>query len=252
MTHFSKFKSEKNLSKIWPFGNLTQLISLFVKSFRIGEFMQIFVDTGLVEEIKEAAKLGIIDGVTTNPSLIAKSGRTQKDVIEEICSIIDGPISAEVIATEKDAMLAEAAELAKIHDNVVIKLPLTEDGIAACKVLSAQGVKTNVTLCFSSNQAVLAAKAGATYISPFVGRLDDNGHDGMALIEEIRTVYDNYGYMTQILAASVRHATHIRDCALVGADVITAPLKAIKLMYKHPLTANGLQTFLADHAKSNK
>jgi transaldolase len=212
--------------------------------------MQIFVDTGLVEEIREAAKLGIIDGVTTNPSLIAKSGRSQKDVIVEICSIIDGPISAEVIATEKHAMLVEAAELAKIHDNVVIKLPLTEDGIAACKVLSAQGVKTNVTLCFSSNQAILAAKAGATYISPFIGRLDDMGHDGMALIEEIRTVYDTYGYTTQVLAASIRHATHIRDCGLVGADVITAPLKAIKLMYKHALTDNGLKTFLADHAKS--
>jgi transaldolase len=214
--------------------------------------MQIFIDTGLVEEIREAAKLGIIDGVTTNPSLIAKSGRSQKDVIEEICSIIDGPISAEVIATEKDAMILEASELTKIHDNVVIKLPLTEDGIAACKVLSAEGIKTNVTLCFSSNQAILAAKAGATYISPFIGRLDDAGHDGMALIEEIRAVYDTYGYQTQVLAASVRHATHIRDCSLVGADVITAPLSAIKLMYKHPLTENGLKTFLADHAKSNQ
>ncbi|MBT7610885.1 MAG: fructose-6-phosphate aldolase [Bacteriovoracaceae bacterium] len=214
--------------------------------------MQIFVDTGLVEEIREAAKLGIIDGVTTNPSLIAKSGRSLKDVIEEICSIIDGPISAEVIAIEKEAMLLEAAELSKIHDNIVIKLPLTEDGIAACKVLSAQGVKTNVTLCFSSNQAILAAKAGATYISPFIGRLDDNGHDGMALIEEIRAVYDIYGYQTQVLAASVRHATHIRDCGLVGADVITAPLKAIKLMYKHPLTENGLKAFLSDYAKSAK
>ena len=214
--------------------------------------MEIFVDTGLVEEIKEAAELGIVDGVTTNPSLIAKSGRSQKDVIEEICTLIDGPISAEVIATDKDGMLSEASELSKIHDNVVIKLPLTEAGIAACKVLSDQGVKTNVTLCFSPNQAILAAKAGATYISPFIGRLDDHGHDGMALIEEIRTIYDNYGFETQILAASIRHSTHIRDAGLVGADVITAPLKAIKMMYKHSLTENGLAAFLRDHQNSLK
>lgn len=214
--------------------------------------MQIFIDTGLVEEIKEAAELGIVDGVTTNPSLIAKTGRTQQDVINEICTIIDGPISAEVIATDKEGMLKEAEELAKIHDNVVIKLPLTEAGIAACKVLSSKGVKTNVTLCFSPNQAILAAKAGATYISPFIGRLDDNGHDGMALIEEIRNIYDNYGYTTQILAASIRHATHVRDSGLVGADVITAPLKVLKLMYKHPLTENGLAAFLKDHANASK
>ncbi len=214
--------------------------------------MQIFIDTGLVEEIKEAASLGIIDGVTTNPTLIAKSGRDQKDVIQEICNIINGPISAEVIATDKEGMLKEATELAKIHDNVVIKLPLTEAGIATCSILSAQAIKTNLTLCFSPNQAILAAKAGATYISPFIGRLDDLGHDGMALIEEIKTIYDNYGYQTQILAASIRHATHIRDSGLVGADVITAPLKVIKMMYKHTLTDNGLKTFLADHADSRK
>lgn len=226
------------------------MVGYFQKTW--GFEMEIFVDTGLVEEIKEAAELGIVDGVTTNPSLIAKTGRSQKDVIEEICTIIDGPISAEVISTDKEGMLTEAYELAKMHDNVVIKLPLTEAGIAACKVLSEKNIKTNVTLCFSPNQAVLAAKAGATYISPFIGRLDDNGHDGMALIEEIRTIYDNYGYTTQILAASIRHATHVRDAGLVGADVITAPLKVLKGMYKHPLTDNGLKAFLEDHAKSQK
>lgn len=214
--------------------------------------MKFFIDTGMVEEIKEAATWGIVDGVTTNPSLIAKTGRTQADVIKEICSLIDGPISAEVISTETDGMLKEAAEIAKWHDNVVIKLPLTIDGIAACKKLTEQGVKTNVTLCFSPNQALLAAKAGATYISPFIGRLDDNGHDGMALIEEIRTIYDNYGYQTQILAASIRHATHVRDAALVGADVITAPYSVLKTLYKHPLTDNGLEAFLKDHANSQK
>ena len=214
--------------------------------------MKFFIDTGMVEEIKDAATWGIIDGVTTNPSLIAKTGRTQADVIKEICSIIDGPISAEVIATDTAGMLKEAEEIAKWHDNVVIKLPLTVDGIAACKGLSDLGVKTNVTLCFSPNQALLAAKAGATYISPFIGRLDDNGHDGMALIAEIRTIYDNYGYQTQILAASIRHATHVRDAALVGADVITAPHVVLKTLYKHPLTDNGLEAFLKDHANSQK
>lgn len=214
--------------------------------------MKFFIDTGMVEEIKEAATWGIVDGVTTNPSLIAKTGRTQADVIKEICGLIDGPISAEVISTETAGMLKEAEEIAKWHDNVVIKLPLTIDGIAACKGLTDQGVKTNVTLCFSPNQALLAAKAGATYISPFIGRLDDNGHDGMALIEEIRTIYDNFGYQTQVLAASIRHATHVRDCALVGADVITAPYKVLKTLYKHPLTDNGLDAFLKDHANSQK
>lgn len=206
----------------------------------------------MVEEIKEAAKWGIIDGVTTNPSLIAKTGRSQADVIKEICSIIDGPISAEVIATDTEGMLSEAMEIAKWHDNVVIKLPLTEEGIAACAKLSEQGVKTNVTLCFSPNQALLAAKAGATYISPFIGRLDDAGHDGMALIEEIRTIYDNFGFTTEILAASIRNSTHVRDAAIVGSDVITAPYGVLKALYKHPLTDKGLAAFLADHEKANK
>tara|TARA_Y100000590_G_scaffold470775_1_gene670284 strand:- start:103528 stop:104178 length:651 start_codon:yes stop_codon:yes gene_type:complete len=213
--------------------------------------MEFFIDTGMVDEIKKAAEWGIVDGVTTNPSLIAKSGRTQVEVIKEICEIIDGPISAEVIATDKDGMLKEAYDIAKWHDNVVIKLPLTEAGIATCARLSKDGIKTNVTLCFSSNQALLAAKAGATYISPFLGRLDDIGHNGMQLIEEIRMVYDNYGFTTKILAASIRHALHLRDCTLVGADVATMPYKVIEALYKHPLTEKGLDTFLADHAKAN-
>lgn len=214
--------------------------------------MDFFIDTGLIEEIEEGMKLGIIDGVTTNPSLIAKSGRTQAEVIKDICQLVDGPISAEVISTNKAGMLAEAQELAAIHPNVVIKLPLTQEGIAACRVLSDQDIKTNVTLCFSPNQALLAAKAGATYISPFIGRLDDIGHDGMGLIQEIRTIYDQYGLMTQILAASIRHGQHVREASLIGADVATMPLKVIRSLYQHPLTDKGLDAFLADHAKSQK
>lgn len=212
--------------------------------------MEFFLDTGIIDEIKEAIDWGLVDGVTTNPSLIAKSGRTQEDVIKDICALVDGPISAEVISIEKDGMLKEAESLAKIHDNVVIKLPLTIAGISACKVLSDQKIKTNVTLCFSANQALLAAKAGATYISPFIGRLDDIGHSGMGLIEEIRVVYDNYGFPTQILAASVRHSDHVREAALVGADVATMPLGCMKSLFKHPLTDIGLEKFLADHRKS--
>ena len=214
--------------------------------------MQFFIDTGDIEEIKTASEWGIVDGVTTNPSLIASTGRKQTDVIKEISEIINGPISAEVISTESGKMLKEAEELVKIHDNIVIKLPLTIDGIKACKHLTDNGIKTNVTLCFSSNQALLAAKAGATYISPFIGRLDDIGHDGMALIQEIRAVYDNYGYMTEILAASIRHPTHVRDASLMGADVATMPFKVIKSLYSHPLTSNGLEKFLADHQNANK
>lgn len=208
--------------------------------------MEFFIDTGDIEEIKESATWGIVDGVTTNPSLIAKTGRSQEDVIKDIVNIIDGPISAEVISTDKEGMLKEASALSEIHPNVVIKLPLTVDGLAACKVLSSKGIKTNVTLCFSVNQALLAAKVGATYISPFIGRLDDVGHDGMGLIEEIRAVYDNYGYETQILAASIRHSTHVRDAAMVGADVGTMPYKVLKTLYKHPLTDKGLDQFLKD------
>ncbi|OUR97958.1 fructose-6-phosphate aldolase [Halobacteriovorax marinus] len=213
--------------------------------------MEIFLDTGVVDEIREAAKWGVIDGVTTNPTLIAKTGRTQEDVIKEICEIIDGPISAEVIATDTEGMIKEGSELAKIHKNVVIKLPLTEDGIAACKWFSDNDIKTNVTLCFSVNQAFLAAKNGATYISPFIGRLDDIGHSGMDLIDEIRTVYDNFGFTTKILAASIRHSSHVRDALLVGADVGTMPINVVKGLFKHPLTDKGLAQFLADHAKAN-
>lgn len=213
--------------------------------------MEFFLDTGIVDEIVKAKEWGFINGVTTNPSLIAKSGRSQEDVITDICQIIDGPISAEVISTETAGMLQEAEKLAKIHKNVVIKLPLTPQGLSACKILSDQGIKTNVTLCFSSNQALLAAKNGATYISPFIGRLDDIGHDGMTLIQEIRQIYDNYGFPTQILAASVRHSDHVRVASLLGADVATMPFKVIETLFKHPLTANGLEQFLADHRNSN-
>jgi transaldolase len=208
--------------------------------------MEFFIDTGDIEEIKESATWGIVDGVTTNPSIIAKTGRTQEEVIKDIVQIIDGPISAEVISTDKEGMLKEASALSEIHPNVVIKLPLTVEGLAACKVLSSKGIKTNVTLCFSVNQALLAAKVGATYISPFIGRLDDIGHDGMGLIDEIRTVYDNYGYDTQILAASIRHSTHVRDAAMVGSDVGTMPYSVLKTLYKHPLTDKGLDQFLKD------
>lgn len=214
--------------------------------------MEFFLDTGLVEEIREGAKWGIVDGVTTNPSLIAKTGRSQSDVVHEIVSIVDGPISAEVISTDAEGMIKEGQEIAKIHDNIVIKIPLIEEGIKACKWFSENNIKTNVTLCFSGNQALLAAKAGATYVSPFIGRLDDNGHDGMALIEEIRTMYDNYGFTTKILAASLRHPTHVRDAALIGADVATMPFKVMKALFQHPLTTKGLEGFLADHAKSAK
>jgi transaldolase len=214
--------------------------------------MEIFLDTGNVEEIKDAAKWGFIDGVTTNPSLIAKTGRGQADVINEICSIIDGPISAEVNSIKADEMIKEGEELAKIHNNVTIKLPMTEDGIIACKHFSSKGIKTNITLIFSPNQALLAAKNGATYVSPFIGRLDDIGHDGMALIEEIRTIFDNYGYPTKILAASVRHSTHARDAALVGADVSTMPYSVVKKMFTHPLTDTGLAQFIKDYQNSQK
>lgn len=213
--------------------------------------MDIFIDTGDVSEIKEAAKWGVIDGVTTNPSLIAKTGRKQEDVIKEICDIVNGPISAEVISTDVDGMIKEGRELAKIHPNVVIKLPLTEAGITACKYFSENNIKTNVTLCFSANQALLAAKNGATFISPFIGRLDDIGQTGMDLIEEIKVIYENYGYPTKVLAASIRHTEHVKQALLVGADVGTMPFGVIKAMFKHPLTDIGLEKFLADHAKVN-
>ncbi|MBD1547715.1 fructose-6-phosphate aldolase [Roseibium aggregatum] len=214
--------------------------------------MKFFVDTADTAEIKELAATGLLDGVTTNPSLVAKSGRQFKEVIAEICSITDGDVSAEVAATDYDTMIKEARELVKIANNVVIKLPLTLDGLKACKTLTGDGHKTNVTLCFSANQALLAAKAGATYISPFIGRLDDIHLDGLELIREIRVIYDNYDFDTQILAASIRTANHVRDCAIIGADVATVPPATLKGLVKHPLTDKGLEAFLADWAKTGQ
>jgi transaldolase len=213
--------------------------------------MEFFLDSGELNEIKEASKWGILDGVTTNPSLIAKTGRKQVEVIREICSFVQGPVSAEVIATDLDGMIKEGEILSKIHPNVVVKLPLTEEGITATKVLGQKKIRTNVTLCFSSNQALLAAKNGADYISPFLGRLDDIGSDGIELIREIRTIYDIYGFKTKILAASIRHSLHVKDAALAGADVATLPFKILKGLFKHPLTDSGLAAFLADHQKAN-
>ncbi|HLT64946.1 MAG TPA: fructose-6-phosphate aldolase [Flavobacterium sp.] len=218
--------------------------------------MKFFIDTANLDQIKEAQELGILDGVTTNPSLMAKEGITGKDNIlkhyVDICQIVDGDVSAEVIATDYDGMIREGEELAELHEQIVVKLPMTKDGVKACKYFSDKGIKTNVTLVFSAGQALLAAKAGATYVSPFVGRLDDISTDGLNLIDEIRTIYDNYGFETQILAASVRHTMHIVNCAKIGADVMTGPLSSILGLLKHPLTDIGLEQFLADHAKANK
>ena len=214
--------------------------------------MKFFVDTADVGEIRELNDLGLIDGVTTNPSLIMKSGRDIREVTKEICSIVDGPVSAEVAATEYDAMMKEAAVLAKIADNICIKLPLTLDGLKACRALTSDGHMTNVTLCFSANQALLAAKAGASFISPFIGRLDDISMDGMDLIREIRQIYDNYGFDTEILAASIRTVGHVKEAALIGADVATIPASTIKALVKHPLTDKGLDAFLADWKKTGQ
>ena len=212
--------------------------------------MEFFVDTGDVGEVERAAELGIVGGVTTNPSLIAKSGKVREDVVGSMCDAIKGPVSAEVIATDREGMMREARALAAIHANIVVKLPLTEAGVAACRRCSDEGIKTNVTLCFSPLQALLAARAGATYVSPFIGRLDDIGHDGLGLIEEMRTVFDNYEFGTKILAASIRSASHVREVALMGADVATMPLDVIRGLYRHPLTDSGLARFLADHEKA--
>jgi transaldolase len=214
--------------------------------------MKFFVDTAEIDAIAELNDLGMVDGVTTNPSLILKSGRDILEVTREICALVDGPVSAEVVATEAEAMIAEGRKLAAIADNIAIKVPLTWDGLRACKVLSGEGRMVNVTLCFSVNQAILAAKAGATFISPFVGRLDDINLDGMDLIADIRTVYDNYDFRTQILAASIRSVNHIAESARIGADVITAPPSVIKAMASHPLTDKGLATFMADWAKTGQ
>jgi transaldolase len=208
--------------------------------------MRIFLDTANPAELAELADTGLIDGITTNPSLIAKSGRKIADAIAELCALTSGPVSAEAVATDVDGMLKEGRYLAAIAPNVCVKLPLTVEGLKACKVLSDEGTDTNVTLCFSAVQALLAAKAGATFISPFVGRLDDNGADGMELIREIRAIYDNYGFETQILAASLRTPPHVRDAALAGADCATLPPAVFKALYKHNLTDAGLAAFLKD------
>ncbi|MGR3493493.1 MAG: fructose-6-phosphate aldolase [Shimia sp.] len=214
--------------------------------------MKFFVDTAEIDAIAELNDLGMVDGVTTNPSLILKSGRDILEVTKEICDLVDGPVSAEVVALEADAMIEEGRKLAEIADNITVKLPLTWDGLKACKVLSGEGKMVNVTLCFSANQALLAAKAGATFISPFIGRLDDINLDGMELIEDIRTIYDNYGFETQILAASIRTVNHVLDSARIGADVITAPPGVIKALASHPLTDKGLDAFMKDWAKTGQ
>ncbi len=214
--------------------------------------MKFFVDTADVAAIRELADLGMVDGVTTNPSLILKSGRNIKEVIQEICAITPGPVSAETVALDADEMISEGRELAKIADNIAIKVPLTWAGLKACKVLSDEGRMVNVTLCFSANQALLAAKAGATFISPFIGRLDDLNLDGMQLIADIRQIYDNYGFTTNILAASIRTVNHMTEAAKIGADVATAPPEVIRKMAQHPLTDKGLETFLADWAKTGQ
>ena len=210
--------------------------------------MQIYIDTASIDDIREAADMGVLDGVTTNPSLVAKEGVDFHERLQEICEVVPGPVSAEVVSTESDAMIEEAQPLLGIAKNIVIKLPCTVDGLRACKHLSSEGVRVNMTLCFQPLQAMLAAKAGAFLISPFLGRLDDIGQDSMDLIQQIRTIYDNYGYETKILAASVRHPMHLVQCALVGADVATVPFKVIQQMMKHPLTDSGLQKFLDDWA----
>ena len=217
--------------------------------------MKFFIDTANLEQIREAQLLGVLDGVTTNPSLMAKEGITgEKNIIKhyvDICNIVDGDVSAEVISVDFDGMIKEGNALAALHPQIVVKIPMIEDGIKALKYFSNKGIKTNCTLVFSSGQALLAAKAGATYVSPFIGRLDDNSTDGLDLIEDIRLVYDNYAFHTEILAASVRHTMHIVNCAKIGADVMTGPLSAIKGLLNHPLTDIGLAKFLSDHKKGN-
>ena len=214
--------------------------------------MKFFVDTAEIDAIAELNDLGMVDGVTTNPSLILKSGRDILEVTKEICDLVDGPVSAEVVATKADDMIAEGRKLAEIAENIAVKLPLTWDGLKACKTLPGEGKMVNVTLCFSANQALLAAKAGATFISPFVGRHDDNGTDGMDLIRDIRLIYDNYLFDPEILVASIRHTTHVLESAKIGADVMTAPPKVIHGLFKHVLTDKGIEGFLADWAKTGQ
>jgi transaldolase len=212
--------------------------------------MNFFIDTANIKEIKEAAALGILDGVTTNPSLVAKEGKGFRKLLDEILAIVDGPVSAEVISTDYDGILKEARNYSKIHHNIVVKVPLIKEGLKAVKTLSDEKIKTNVTLCFSPSQALLAAKAGATYISPFVGRLDDISHDGMELISQIVQIYKNYNYQTQVLVASIRHPLHLVEAALMGADVCTMPFSVIDRLFNHPLTDVGLEKFLSDWKKT--
>jgi transaldolase len=214
--------------------------------------MKFFADTAEVADIRELTDMGLLDGVTTNPSLVAKSGRNFKEVVAEICSIVEGPVSAEVVSLDYAGMMREAAELRKIAKNIAVKVPLTLDGLKACKALTSDGALVNVTLCFSANQALLAAKAGATFISPFIGRLDDIHQDGTELIAEIRQIYDNYAYDTEILAASIRTPLHVKQVALIGADVATCPPAVIKALVKHPLTDKGIEQFLADWKKTGQ
>ena len=212
--------------------------------------MKFFIDTANINEIKEAAALGILDGVTTNPSLVSKEGKDFRKLLDEILAIVDGPVSAEVISTDYDGILKEAHELAKIHKNIVVKVPLIKEGLKAVRTLSNENIKTNVTLCFSASQALLAAKAGATYISPFVGRLDDISQDGMELISQIVQIYKNYNYKTEVLVASIRHPLHLVEAALMGADVCTMPFSVIDKLFNHPLTDLGLEKFLSDWEKT--
>ncbi|PWL38668.1 fructose-6-phosphate aldolase [Flagellimonas aquimarina] len=217
--------------------------------------MKFFIDTANLDQISEAQQLGVLDGVTTNPSLMAKEGITGKESIlkhyVDICNIVDGDVSAEVVSTDFDGMVKEGEELAKLHEQIVVKVPMIKDGVKALKYFSDKGIRTNCTLVFSAGQALLAAKAGATYVSPFLGRLDDISTDGLNLISEIRLIYDNYGFETQILAASIRHTMHVIDCAKIGSDVMTGPLSSIEGLLKHPLTDIGLEKFLADYRKGN-
>ena len=212
--------------------------------------MKFFIDTANIEEIKKANELGLLDGVTTNPSLVSKEGRDFKELIKEICGIVDGPVSAEVVSTDAEGMVGEAKDLAKLADNIVVKIPLIKEGLQAVKKLSGEGIKTNVTLCFSPIQALMAAKAGASYISPFVGRLDDLSQVGMEMVEQIVAIYENYGYDTEIIVASIRNPVHVLDAALMGADIATIPYKVMEQLIKHPLTDIGLEKFLADWKKA--
>ena len=212
--------------------------------------MKFFIDTANIEEIKKANELGLLDGVTTNPSLISKEGREFKELIIEICGIVNGPVSAEVISSDAKGMIKEARELAKLANNIVVKIPLIKEGLKAVKILSEEGIKTNVTLCFSAVQALMAAKAGANYISPFVGRLDDIGHDGMEIVEQILGIYENYGYETEVIVASIRNPIHVLKAALMGADIATIPFNVMEQLIKHPLTDVGLEKFLADWKKT--